>query len=369
MTADSPSQVLFVTHTAEWIGPNVSLFELVIRLPRDVRALVGVPGDGPFTAALDAHGVPSRCLRRIDKYAIPELVRLVRRERVSLVYGNSAHTASRNALVAAKWCGVPFVYHLREMARPGWRHRVRLFSWADAAIAVSAATAGSYTGSFRRAPHVIHNGVSVDRFEMDRSACRSELEAELGISRGAPVVVQLGNVYARKGQRTALEVLRELLPDFPECHLLMVGRLDRDPNYVAELRATIREWGLDGRAILTGLRTDVPKILAAGDVFLHTARQDPHPRAVIEAMAAGLPVVALAVDGVAETVLDSATGCLLPLPCKPRTLAEPIAMLLRDPAMRQQMGERGRERARRVFSADRTAGEVVAVIRSLVAST
>jgi glycosyltransferase involved in cell wall biosynthesis len=148
----------------------------------------------------------------------------------------------------------------------------------------------------------------------------------------------------------------------------MVGRLDRDPDYVDSLRASIREYGLQDRAIVTGLRADVPKLLAASDVFLHTARVDPHPRAVIEAMAAGLPVVALAVDGVTETVVDRETGFLVSWPCHGSFLAKPMARLLESPDRRRTMGERGRERVCRLFSADRTAREVVDVIRGLLAA-
>jgi hypothetical protein len=145
-----PARVLFVTHTAEWIGPNISLLELLIRLPDDLRAVVAVPGSGRFTRSLEEHGVPILSFRRLDKYRIPALVSTIRREEISLVYGNSAHSVSRNALVAARLCGIPFVYHLREIARADQRHRVRrLFSWADAAVAVSRATAEGYprTGS------------------------------------------------------------------------------------------------------------------------------------------------------------------------------------------------------------------------------
>jgi glycosyltransferase involved in cell wall biosynthesis len=362
-----PARVLFVTHTADWIGPNVSLLELVIRLPDDLRAVVVVPGSGRFTRALEEDGVPFFSFRRLDKYGIPALISMIRREEISLVYGNSSHTASRSALVAAKLCGVPFVYHLREIARSDQRHRIRrLFSWADAAVAVSRATAESYRGSFREAPRVVYNGVSADRFNVDRVASRDAVASEFGIDKAALVVIQVGNVYERKGQRSALRVLRELLPTFPELRLLMVGRLDRDPAYVDSLRASIHEYGLEGRAIMTGLRTDVPKLLAASDVFLHTARRDPHPRAVIEAMAAGLPVVALAVDGVTETVVDNETGLLISWPCDPGCLAEPVARLLESPERRRAMGDRGRERTRRLFSVDRTTREVVDVIRGLL---
>lgn len=363
----SPHRVLFVSHTAEWIGPNISLLELLTRLPAGLRALVAVQGTGRFTRVLEDHGIPFLSFERLDKYRIPALVRAIRRERISLVYGNSAHGASRNALVAAKLCRIPFVYHLREMARGG-RRKKALFPWADAAIAVSRATADSYDGLFRAPVHVVYNGVSLERFDLDQPTCRTEVRAEFGIDQGASIVIHVGNVYRRKGQRLALDVFREVQRTTPDSRLLMVGRLDRDSEYVDGVRAAISRYGLEDRVFVTGLRADVARLLAAADVFLHTALEDPHPRAVIEAMAARLPVVALAVDGVSETVVDGETGFLVDHPCADRDLAGPVERILGSQELGREMGERGQERTRRLFSADRTAQEVADVIIGLAGS-
>lgn len=370
VTAKVARRLLFVTHTSEWIGPNISLLELVIRLPDDLSPLVAVPDGGRFTEALSDHGVPIRFLRRVNKCGIPALIRMIRQDGVSLVYGNSSHGASRNALIAAKLCNVPFVYHLREMAtqRSSWRRSTRLFPWADAAIAVSKAAADSYQGSFRKPPRVIHNGVSLGHFSLDRNLCRREVASEFGLDETVPLVIHVGNVYRRKGQRLALEVIRDLQRSVPGCCLLMVGRLDRDAEYVDSLRASIAEYGLEDRVIITGLRRDVARLLAAADVFLHTALEDPHPRAVIEAMAARLPIVAIAVDGVSETVVDGETGFLVSWPYTAQALADPVARLLESPQLGQAMGDRGRERTRRLFSADRTARDVADVIHGLIGS-
>jgi glycosyltransferase involved in cell wall biosynthesis len=149
----------------------------------------------------------------------------------------------------------------------------------------------------------------------------------------------------------------------------MVGRLDRDPPYVEGLRSSIVQLGLDDHVVMTGLRTDVGRLLAAADVFLHTALEDPHPRAVIEAMASGLPVVALAVDGVSETVVDGETGFLVSSPCTALALADPVSRLLESPELSRAMGDRGRERTRLLFSADRTAREVADVILELIGAS
>jgi glycosyltransferase involved in cell wall biosynthesis len=334
-------------------------------LPAKLEPTIAVLGQGRFTDVLLERGIPFIEFRRFDKYGIPALVRAIRRGGFCAVYGNSAHGASRNALIAAKLCRVPFVYHLREMAS----HRIRWRDWfyrrADAAIAVSRATAESYRGKFRELPRVIYNGVSLEQFELDRDTCRKEVASEFGFDAAAPLVIHVGNVYRRKGQHSAVEVLRELTRTTAGCRLLMVGRLDRDPGYVDSLRAMISEYDLDDHVIITGLRMDVERLLAAADVFLHTAIADPHPRAVLEAMASGLPVVALAVDGVAETVADGETGFLMSRPFDARQFAEPLARLLNDPELRRAMDSRGRERVQSHFTAGMTARRVADLILEL----
>jgi glycosyltransferase involved in cell wall biosynthesis len=107
-------------------------------------------------------------------------------------------------------------------------------------------------------------------------------------------------------------------------------------------------------------------LLSAADAFIHTANEDPHPRAVIEAMASALPVVAFAVDGVSETVVHGETGFLVPRMESGEALVGPATKLFRDPHLRREMGERGRERVHRLFSADRTAESVADVIMTLL---
>jgi glycosyltransferase involved in cell wall biosynthesis len=175
-------------------------------------------------------------------------------------------------------------------------------------------------------------------------------------------------VLARKRVDHAVEIMAKLLPSWPTAHLLVIGRIEREPQYTEMIRNLIRERGLSGHVHLLGLRRDVPQLLKAGDVFLHTAERDPHPRAVLEAMAAELPVVAFSVDGVAETVVDGVSGKLVPFG-EVAQAANAIDALLRDTDRRLRMGRQGRRRIEESFTAERTASGVAAVIAELLAGS
>jgi glycosyltransferase involved in cell wall biosynthesis len=363
-----PHRVFFVTASAEWTGPNVSMVELVTRLPGWIEPVVAVVGEGTLIGALRERRIRIERFARLDKYGIPSLAVRLRRTGAALVYGNSASGVSKNALIAARLTGLPFVIHLREMAgRAGWR-KVRFLRFADAVIAVSEATAASYAPYVREPPIVIHNGVPLDRFEPPPPARSERVRAELGIPVAAPVVVHVGNVTRRKDQLRAVDAVRETWRSSLETHLLIVGRHDREPSYVQRLREHVAAVEHPERIHLAGLRRDVPALLFASDIFLHTALQDPHPRAVIEAMAAGLPVVAIGVDGVTETVNDGETGFVLDVSASSAGLASRVAELAEDPELRRKLGEAGRRRAERKFSAEATAERVAHVIENVLAS-
>lgn len=363
--APSTHRVLFVTHTAEWIGPNASLVQLVTRSPEWMEPIVLIPGDGPLSTELQRQHIAYRLIGKLDKYAIPRIAKLIRKEEIDLVYGNSAHGASRNSMIAAKLCSRPFVYHLREMSE-GKMRTVAFLRLADAVVAVSRATADSYRQFLQTPATVVYNGVPEEHFASPVPGTRTRLRDEFGIPAQAPVVVHVGNVYRRKAQHLAVETFRRLKCRHSDARLFLVGRLDRDPAYVGELEAMIQVAEHPEHIHLTGFRADVKDFLAASDVFLHTATEDPHPRAVIEAMAAGLPVVATAVDGVKETILDGQCGFLVHPPPDPDRLAGRLDRILRSPEFGADMGANGRDRARRLFSAERAAGEVACVIERLL---
>jgi glycosyltransferase involved in cell wall biosynthesis len=356
------ARILFVSYTADRTGPTNSLLLLLKYLRDRYDAAVLLPGGGLFSEALETEKIPFFSFRSLDRFSIPAMVRLIWREGVRLVYGNNISSSSRNALIAAKLAGVPFICHVREI---GWDWTWRgswFLRFAAAAIAVSEACSDSVSRFLpRERLHVVYNGVEPTERHADRTAARSHLLAEIGLSADSFVVINVAHLGPRKGQEYAVEAMARLGREAPSVQLVLVGALDRDSEYVRKVRGMIQEMGLEGRVSLLGFRQDVDRLLQGADLYLHTATREPHARSVIEAMDVGLPVVAFAVDGVAETVVSGHTGYLIPSG-DTSMLASAILKLAADRSLRQQLGLNGRRRVVQHFSAQATAQQVSAIM-------
>lgn len=356
-------RVLFVSYTGGWSGPTNSLLHLLRYLDGRYQVGVAVPRQGRLTRELEQQGVPFYEFGSLTKSAIPGLWRLIRREGFDLVYGNNPGSGSKNALIAAKLARVPFICHVRGMGQQrGWRH-LAFLRFSDTNIAVSHACADAvtkYAGG--RRPTVIHNGIALDgRWAVERSVARSQLLEATGFPAESRIIVGLAHICRRKAQGHAVEGLARAAERCPSARLALIGALENEPDYVDELRGTIHRLGLEERVSLLGRRWDIEPLLVGADVFVHTALADPHPRAVLEAMAARLPVVAFSVDGVAETVLDSRTGYLVPAR-DVELLGDALARVLGDAGLGRRLGCEGYRRVTELFSAETTARRVGEVI-------
>lgn len=364
--AKPPPYVLFVAETARQSGPTQSLLWLLRHLRDHYRVAVLLPERGPLSSSLNAEQVRVFVYPHLRIGAVPAIVRLLRREKIDLVYGNTPSGASRNSLYAAKLAGRPFVWHVRGMKwHWGWRQGVPL-GWANAVVAVSEACAGSLRRfCARERVHVVHNGIEPTVFDIDRAGARQTLRKMERLPTDAPIAISVAHIDPRKGTAQAVEIFARLSTQLPNAHLLIAGALDRRPSYARECRALVAGHGLTDRVRFLGLREDIPSLLAGADVFLHTAVRDPHPRAVLEAMATGLPIVAHAVDGVRETVVDGASGYLRSVDDL-EGMADGLRILLEDPERRATMGRAARHHVRAHFSAATTADRVAAIINQVL---
>jgi glycosyltransferase involved in cell wall biosynthesis len=364
--AERKPRVLFVAHTAAVGGPTHSLLLLLRHLRERYDVGVLLPERGPLVDALTADNYRFRVLPDLRVTSVPEMIRWIRRQRIDLVYGNNPSRRARNALIAARLAGRPYVWHFRGMKwHWGWRDGIAL-RWADAVVAVSSACADSIR---RFCPanrlHVVYNGVD-DPPVVDRADARRYVEQTLGIARETRVILSVGHVMERKGHQYAIEAMALVARHAADVRLVIAGALDREAECTKRVQELVRRRELENRVHLLGLRDDLPRWLAAADVLLHTALQDPHPRAVLEGMAAGLPVVAFSVDGVSETVVHGECGWLVPAG-DAGALAAALRLLLDRPESSRAFGRAARERVVRHFSAATTAASIGAIIDDVLA--
>jgi glycosyltransferase involved in cell wall biosynthesis len=190
---------------------------------------------------------------------------------------------------------------------------------------------------------VVYNGVDVPpRPSVEKVRA---LRLELGVEQFEHVIGAVGSLYPVKGHTHLIQALPRILQACPRTVLLLAGRGELE----GELKAEVRRLGLDAYVRFLGFRSDVPVLLSLFDLFVLPSLSEGLSMALLEAMAAGNPVVATEVGGNAELVVDGDTGYLIP-PESPAALADAVIRVLSDKVRSTGMGDRGRQRVHDKFS-------------------
>jgi len=238
---------------------------------------------------------------------------------------------------------------------------------ADTLIAVSEFVGRTLTSSAHPAErvHVVLNGI--DPAAWHPAAGRRDARRELGIAERAPVIVTVCRLFPPKGPEELIRAMPALLEEQPALRLVIVGD-EMVSGFRQELEELAASLGVTDSVTFTGRRTDVPRLMAAADIFAMPSLEEPFGLVFAEAMAMRLPVVALDSGGTREVVEDGVTG-LLSEPGDLQALTTHLLALLRDPLRREQMGALGRCRVEENFTTPRVARDVAAVYRTLTTRT
>lgn len=300
--------------------------------------------------------------------AARQLARILRERQVVILHSHQF----RAGLVASpigRWCRTPFIIetaHVRETWRKGWLKGSYAIDrladlFIDHYIAVSHAIA-RYLIEEKRLPQkkvtVIHNGCDLQRFIPDHVA-PAGLRRGLGFGDTDPVIVVLARLEPQKGHRFLLEALPAVRSEFPRVRLVCAGEGDLRP----ELESQVRALGLEESVRFVGFQSNTEDWLALAEFTLLPSLYEGLPVVAVESLAAGKPMVATAVDGTPEIVLDGETGFTVP-PGDPQRLAGAICRLLRDQELRTRMGRAGREWVLKGFSHQEQVGRTEELYRS-----
>jgi L-malate glycosyltransferase len=246
----------------------------------------------------------------------------------------------------------------------GWMHSAphvatahahnRHWHWMlhDRVIAVSEATRKfhtSYNLVSRHRIEVIHNFVDYSRFAAVPPEARTRMRASLKVDGSWPLIGFVGNVFAEKGWLDLVRVLSKVSVVLPNTRLLVVG--DGPADYRSALEREAAQLGVSPQIIWAGPRFDIPEVLSAIALFVSASHDEAFPLSSLEAMAAGVAVVAAAVGGLPELVCDGETGVLVS-PGDLDMMANVIVTLLRDEDQRNRFGAAGRRRVRERFSTE-----------------
>ncbi len=208
----------------------------------------------------------------------------------------------------------------------------------------------------------VHSGIDVGRFDAEPTAAeRAALRAELGAPGDGPLIGNVAWFADHKGQIYLVEATPAIVAAHPDARVVLIG--DGELRETLETRA--RELGVGEKILFPGWRNDVPACLKSLDLFVMSSHLEGLGTSVLDAMAAGTPVVGTAAGGIPESVIDGETGLLVPVR-DPDALAAAVVRMLDDPDLAARCREAARRRVMERFSVDAMVEGTIAVYRELL---
>jgi glycosyltransferase involved in cell wall biosynthesis len=252
---------------------------------------------------------------------------------------------------------VRFEVREEHLGRQRWLLRPKRFAhrwcyrngarFVDGIIVVSDETARAFTeavGYRGDKVHVVANGADTDPPPVN--VHRDDMRRRLGFGPDAHLMTMVGTFKRQKGHAYLVEAAASAVAEFPHLHVLLVG----DGELAEAIANDVDARGLRANVHLLGTRRDVPELLAASDSFVLPSLWEGLPVALVEAMASGLAVIATAVSGTRQVMIDGTTGWIVP-PGDASSLAHAMIELLSDPARAAKMAVEARARVLAHFSA------------------
>ena len=278
---------------------------------------------------------------------------LSRSLRIDLFYMNNQPSSNLEGIIASKMTGIPALQHSRIETRLNSFEVKAVNLWLKKMICVSEGVKNSFIrqGVNKSKCVVVYNGIDSKTIPQ---ASRKEIRTAWGISDKDILIGTVGSLIKRKRimdliEATAIVAKRSEHP----IKCMIIGKGPEKEN----LMTKVKERNLDSRIIFTDFQSDAISYINALDIFVMTSEKEGLPRVIIEAMLMGKPVIASDITGPSELVVDGETGFLVPVG-RTYAIANAILMLIRNPALREQMGERAKERVTRDFPVEKYVNDV-----------
>ena len=290
-------------------------------------------------------------MNEIDLATAWKLSKIIREWKPEIVHAHDPHAVSMASLAMSFSAPDPrpktiasrrVDFHLQSHAFSQWKYRqVDGFIAASHAIKQILVSDGIPAGRIE----VVHDGIDVEKIQ-HRPVI--DVHAEYWLPHGVPVIVNVGALVGHKGQKYLIEAMPLVLREVPDAHLIIFGEGDLR----APLEKQIKQLALAKRVLLPGFREDVMSLMKSADLFVMASVTEGLGSAVLDAMAMGHAVVGTRAGGIPEAVVPDETGLLVE-PADAKALAAAIVRLLKDAALRKQLGEAGRARVTEHFGVDR----------------
>ncbi|MED5618949.1 glycosyltransferase [Ideonella sp. BN130291] len=343
------------THVMQFVGNNIVggmetyVQRLVERLPKDrFRVTVVCPYESRYSERLRGHGAEVLVLSMPEEdpcwTSLCSAVAYIRAEQVDVL---QAHLTNAHELagLAGHLTGTPVVYtnHGRRLSSEDLEVH-RLTGTHIGVVCKYTEMHALGLGIPRDHVHLIPNGVDTAVFTPRRER-QGALRRRFGIPAEAPVVGFVGRLSIEKGPETCLRAMLLAHQAVPEMHIVMVGTGPTEPN----VRNFVASFQMESYAHLAGLQDDMPAVMSEFDLFVSSSHSEAMPLSMMEAMAAGLPVVGTRVGGVPDMIQHGGCGFLVEKG-DINAISSSVRTLLQQPELRQRMGAAARERAMTHFA-------------------
>ncbi len=374
--------LLHVVRPAEGGIKNHLLYLLRLIDAANFNVMVACPPDGSIYKELKNEGVKIYPLPIkgdfnpfFDLRAAGVLAGIIRQEKVTILHAHSIKAAlvGRLAATASRVPGLVYTLHNSFFYNsvPKWQRWLAakmercLARRTDAVIAVSEALKVELTALIGIEPGrvvTIANGIDTGHYKP--ASGRGESRRKLGLGRGMPIIGTVARLAPQKGVThliRAAKILKDVFLKGKPFQLVIVGDGPLRPSLEEETRL----YDLDGSVTFEGVRGNIPDYLNAFDVFVLPSETEGLPLVLLEAMAAGLPVVASKVGGIPEVIENNLNG-LLVSPANPFEIAESIVRILDKPLWAGAMGRRGRAKIQNEFNAHNMVDRVCGVYNDIL---
>jgi glycosyltransferase involved in cell wall biosynthesis len=309
--------------------------------------------------------IPLAPKTEMDLGAAWRLSRLIKQLKPDVVHAHDPHGVAMAGLalsMSTQLAKPPLIasrrvdFHLRSSAMSRWKYRqVDCFICASDAIRQMLISDGVPAAR----TVTVHEGIDLGRVQ---AAPPAKLHEELWLPHQAPIVGNVAALAPHKGQRHLIEAALLVVRQVPDARFVIAGEGELRPS----LERQIKDHRLEKHVILTGFRPDVLSVHKAFDIFVMSSVTEGLGTSLLDAMACAKPVVATSTGGIPEVVVDGVTGTLVP-PRDDARMAAAIVAQLKDPALRERMGNAGLARARQMFSAERMLKDTLRVYQRVAA--
>jgi glycosyltransferase involved in cell wall biosynthesis len=330
--------------------------------------VVMAPPNGPLAQELTTRGIeliPFLC-RATDGSRIPqdrlreELAKILRRRPPALLHANSLAMGRLSGPVAAD-CRLPSISHLRDIIGLS-AQAIADLNCHRRLLAVSAATRAFHVarGLSGEKTVVLYNGVDLDLFRPRMPT--GYLHRELGLAADAQLIGNIGQIGLRKGQDVLLRAAAQIAGASPTAHYLIIGERNSDKSESRQFEialANAASESLAGRVHFLGRRTDISQLLTELTMLVHTARQEPLGRVLIESSAAGVAIVATDVGGTREIFPPEADAARIVPANDADSLAAAMLNLLENSNVRSHLGAAARHYAEEKFDVRKTVAGLI----------